>query len=222
VRTLTSPSFDLSGENVQRFVKFRYAYARMTTAASADQFRVLASSDCGRTWVELLKRNNTTNPKLSTIGDTPSDIVAGTFIPEPNQYRMDSLSFSNLPGAGNNISIRFEMTSDKGNFLYLDNVSIGGITTSLSASSRSLAGVKIVPNPGDGNSLLITGLNGGDYAHAELVEISGKVLASYVFPAGENRGVKMNDAFGQQKEGLYFIRIRSFEGVQVIRWENKN
>jgi len=222
VRTLTSPSFDLSGENVQRFVKFRYAYARMTTAASADQFRVLASSDCGRTWVELLKRNNTTNPKLSTIGDTPSDIVAGTFIPEPNQYRFDSLSLGNLPGAGNNISIRFEMTSDKGNFLYLDNVSIGGITTSITEAARISGGVKIIPNPGDGNALLITGLNGASQARAELIEISGKVLAGYDLPLGENHGVKMNDAFGRQKEGLYFIRIQSQEGVQVIRWENKN
>jgi hypothetical protein len=222
VRTLTSPTFDLSGVNLERFVKFRYAYARITSAASADQFRVLASSDCGRTWTELLKRNNTTTPKLSTIGDTPSDVVAGTFIPEPNQYRLDSLSLNNLSGAVNNISIRFEMTSDKGNYLYLDNVSIGGITTNLRGEENGASNIRVIPNPGDGNSVLRLESLKGLSPTAELVEISGRVLSSFKLPSLTSMDITIRDAFGNQKPGLYFIRVSSSEGVRIIKWENKN
>jgi len=220
VRVLTSPSFDLSGNNVQKFVKFRYAYARLTTAASSDQLRVLASSDCGRTWIELLKRNNTSTPKLSTIGDTPSDVVVGTFIPEPAQYRLDSLSLSSLPGSGNNISVRFEMTSEKGNFLYLDNVVIGGITTGFNDISLEGKGISIAPNPGDGNAVLQLSRLGAQVLGVELLDLQGKVLSSSKIEVSGNTRMTMNEAFGPQKTGIYLIRVKSASGIQSLKWAN--
>ena len=220
VRSLTSPSFDLSAGNLQKFVRFRYAYARMTTAASTDQLRVLASSDCGRTWTELLKRSNTTNPRLSTIGDTPSDVVAGTFIPEPNQYRSDSLSFASLAGSGNNVSIRFEMTSDKGNFLYLDNVVISGITTSLEQQTLNPESIQIQPNPGDGNSIFRVNGFSGKQIRSELLDLQGRILSSYSFKADENNLFTMREVFGSQNPGIYLIRIHTPAGIQVLKWSN--
>lgn len=221
VRTLTSPSFDLSAGNIQKFVKFRYAYARMTTAASADQLRVLASSDCGRTWTELLKRNNSTNPKLSTIGDTPSDIVAGTFIPEPNQYRRDSLSFASLAGSGNNISIRFEMTSDKGNFLYLDNVVIGGITTGNAPELEKKESFLILPNPGDGNSILRIEGFAGKNIPTELLDVQGRIISSGNILSDGNQKLTMREVFGNINPGVYMVRIYTPAGIQVLKWANQ-
>lgn len=222
VRELVSPAFDLSGLNIQRFLKFRYAYARMTTAASADQFRVLASSDCGRTWTELLKRNNTTNPKLSTIGDAAADIVAGTFIPEPNQYRSDSLSLNSLVGAGNNISVKFEMTSELGNYLYLDNVTIGGIQTSVNNYFNQTFSASIAPNPGDGNSKLLINLVSGQSVRADLIDVTGKLVSSKELAPASEFSTEMQDLFGPVKPGIFIIRLSSDAGVRVIKWENKN
>lgn len=220
VRTLTSPSFNLSGANVQKFVRFRYAYARVSTATAVDQLRVLASTDCGRTWTELLKRNNTTNPKLSTIGDTPADVVVGSFIPEPTQYRRDSLSLNNLAGSAANISIRFEMTSDKGNFLYLDDVVIGGITTDLDESFSSQQQIRIQPNPGDGSAVLNLAGFAGKEINAELTDLQGRILGSFTSVGGESVQIKMSEAFGNHKQGIYLLRVRTSEGMRILRWVN--
>jgi len=194
----------------------------MTTAASADQFRVLASSDCGRTWTELLKRNNTTTPKLSTIGDAAADIVAGTFIPEPSQYRSDSLSLNTLIGAGNNISVKFEMTSELGNYLYLDNVTIGGIQTSVNNYFNQTFSASIAPNPGDGSSKLLINPVTGQSVRVELIDITGKLVSSKELTPELYFSAEIQDLFGPVKPGIFIIRLSSDAGVRVIKWENKN
>ena len=220
VRTLTSPAFNLSGSNVQKLVRFRYAYARTSTATALDMFRVLGSTDCGRTWTELMRRTNGTNPKLSTIGDTPSDVVVGTFIPEPSQYRQDSLSLNNLTGNASNISIRFEMTSDKGNFLYLDNVIIGGITTDVAGEIRNQETMVIQPNPGDGGAILnLAGFSNREIL-AELSDLQGRKISQYNLNGQDAVSVRMQDAFGLQRPGMYLLRIKTKDGIRLLKWLN--
>jgi hypothetical protein len=158
---------------------------------------------------------------LSTIGDGPSDVFVGTFGPEQNQYRQDSLSLNSVPGLGNNITIRFSMTSDKGNFLYLDDVVIGGLFTQSANQIRSHAGLVIIPNPGYGNSRIYIPAEEGDTVEADLIDLHGRVLAHHKIQNAGSREIPMNEIFGIQKSGMYLVRVKSKRETKTIRWLNK-
>ncbi len=222
IRELVSPSFNI--ENIPssgRYITFRMAYARISTAASADQLRVLASTDCGKTWTEYFKRSNTTNPKLSTIGDGVSDVVPGSFIPEPFQYRKDSISLASLPADVKNLIVKFEMTSEKGNFLYMDNFEISSITAADKLLATGKLALDIFPNPTrDQSSLVLRNPNSGSIAF-ELLDVTGKVMSSRNIKTNigaEVSTISTADLFGKVGPGIYFIRAKSGSEEKVIRW----
>ncbi len=222
VRELISPSFNIENIPVSaRYITFRMAYARISTAASVDQLRVLASIDCGKTWTEYYKRSNTTNPKLSTIGDAASDVVPGSFIPEPFQYRKDSISLSSLPAATKNLIVKFEMTSEKGNFLYLDNFEISTLTAADKLLATGKLALDIYPNPTkDQSSIIIRNPNSGALT-LELMDVTGKVIGSNEMKTNSGEDVttvSSSSLFGKVAPGLYFIRAKSGVEEKVIRW----
>lgn len=222
IRELISPSFNIESIPASaRYFTFRVAYARVSTAASADQLRVLASIDCGKTWTEYYKRSNITNPKLSTIGDAAGDVVTGSFIPEPFQYRKDSISLSSLPTDTKNLIVKFEMTSEKGNFLYLDNFEISSITASDKLISNDKLAIEVFPNPTkDNSSLILRSPNSGSIVF-ELLDVTGKVLntqSAKTNMSGEISNISTSDLFGKVSPGLYFIRAKAGNEEKVVRW----
>jgi hypothetical protein len=225
-RELISPAFSL--ENVpaeNRYITFRMAYARINTAASADQLRVLISTNCGKTWTEAWKRSNTTNPKLSTIGDGTADVVTGSFIPEPNQYRKDSISLASLPADTKNLIVKFEMTSETGNFLYLDNFWISQNVTGIEEVRQSVKMDMILyPNPSDMEARLMIKSPGSKPVRIELRDIAGRTIAVkdiQAFNLFETAEFSVGEAFQTVGPGVYFIHAQSVSAEKTIKWLRK-
>jgi PKD repeat protein len=223
VRDLVSPGINISGIPAQdRKIVFYMAFARTSTATASDQLRVLISTNCGQTWSEVWKKSNTTPNPLSTIGNTATDVVPGNFIPEPFQYRKDSISLSSLPQNTSNLMVKFEMTSQRGNFLYLDDVRVGNLTT---AQSEILAAadfkVNLFPNPTSGESTIEIRNLKSSQVQISLTDLAGREIARSETAADASESlvqISSQKAFGKVNNGFYFIRIRNGASEKVIRW----
>jgi len=114
--SIISPSYSLSGLE-EATVSFYAAYARRNTT-NFDILRVYISPDCGETWQlrfvsggAALETVPTTSSPLTNI--TPSDWQLFEFTLQPIFFT-------------ENVRLRFEMISDGGNFLYIDDINITG------------------------------------------------------------------------------------------------
>lgn len=220
VREITSPAFDISNIPAEgRVLSFHMAYARIITAATVDQLRVLVSGNCGQTWTPVIVRNNTTNPPLSTIGMGNGDIVTSTFIPEPSQYRKDSVMLSMLPANTTSLLVKFEMTSERGNILYIDNLNIGrNVVSNNALYSRNQDFVRLVPNPNQGEAFLEWAQDGGNQmVSIQLFDVTGKRLNTYLSQEHAER-LNTKELFGTLQKGVYLIQISKGNKIQNIRW----
>jgi PKD repeat protein len=222
IRELVSPGFSLEGIPInEREILFKMAYARVSTAAAADQLRVLYSVNCGKTWVEVYKRSHTTTIKLSTIGDAATDVVASTFVPEPFQYRTETVSLASLPLSSPNVMIKFEMTSEKGNFLYLDDIRL---TTNTSIENLTRANgleISLRPNPSSNESTLFFRNATSPSLAVQLTDLTGRVLSTAQIAGLDGSSVQSastSELFGKVPVGMYFIKVRTLGEEKIIRW----
>jgi PKD repeat protein len=222
VRELVSPAFDISSlQSNDRVLSFYMAFARTSTATAADQLRVLLSTNCGQTWTEVWKKNNTTAQKLSTIGDGPTDIIAGNFFPEPNQYRQEIISLSNLPQNTTTLNYKFEMTSQRGNFLYLDNVQLGPTISIDKLEKQRVFDVLLLPNPSSGGTnIQLRNLVSGPI-EISLNDITGRVLKStkvLEYPVEGHLKLSSQKLFGEVSKGIYFLKISEKGQEKLVKW----
>ena len=222
VRELVTPGINISNIPIQdRKIVFYMAFARTSTAVAADQLRVLISTNCGQTWTEVWKKSNTTPNKLSTIGDGATDIVTGNFIPEPNQYRMETINLSTLPQNTQNVSVKFEMTSQRGNFLYLDDVRMFNLATDLpDLASSNVPVVNLYPNPSSGESTIEVRNLSASKMRISLTDLTGKEIAGSDWSDNSSGVVRIpsQKVFGKVSNGFYLIRVKANGLDKVIRW----
>ncbi len=122
-------------------ITFDVAYAFYTAAPSNenDKLEVFCSTNCGTTWTSIYMKAGTTL--------TTAPLTTAAFVPTATQWRNEVVA---LPaGASNNPSVlvRFTATSDYGNNLYIDNVNLGAIPTSIKATATTDFNVSLYPNP---------------------------------------------------------------------------
>ena len=216
IRELISPGIDLTSimSNAPQ-LSFRMAYARRTTAISSDQLRVLVSTNCGQSWTPILVRSNTTNPTLAT---NPA-IMTSDFIPDLTDYRKDSVSLNNLTSGITNVLFKFEMRSDKGNNLFLDNVIIDGVVSSKQQNGKKTFDVSLFPNPSPGSSTIFIQNIEGKNISIELSDLLGKKTGSYQIN-NQNSQVRLEtqELFGSVQKGIYQICIKTDRGSQTLKW----
>ncbi len=137
--SLFSPDFNLSN-NAIHTLKFNYSYSQ-TTPQNNDQFEVLASTDCGNTWVNIF---NKSGANLSTTGALQNS----PFTPTINQWQSASIPLTQFVN-NNKVYFRFRLTPDingAGNNFYLDNIIVVNGITSIKENT-SLSEISIYPNP---------------------------------------------------------------------------
>lgn len=220
-RELISPAIDLSSGTGPYKIFFRTAYARISTATAADQLRVLISTDCGKTWTESFKRSHTTNPPLSTIGNTASDIVSGTFIPELSQYRLDSISLASLPANTTNLLVNFEMTSERGNFLYLDNFRVAGVTSVADENRAKDLSVLVIPNPSESNATIRVQTDQAGSTSIKVTDLTGRVHYADRVQIYNNSGeteISTASWASGLRSGVYLIQVSNGVKTKTVRW----
>jgi hypothetical protein len=114
------------------------------------------------------------------------------------------------------------MTSQRGNFLYLDDVRVGNLTT---AQSEILAAadfkVNLFPNPTSGESTIEIRNLKSSQVQISLTDLAGREIARSETAADASESlvqISSQKAFGKVTRGFYFIRVKNGVSEKVIRW----
>jgi hypothetical protein len=216
IRELIGPGIDLTpimANGPQ--LSFRMAYARRISTASTDQLRVLASTDCGQTWNPILTRSNTSSPTLATT----VQLFTNDYIPDLNDYRLEKVSLSNFSTGISNFLFKFEMRSDKGNNLFLDNVVVEGTVSNRSLDKLNSIKVDLFPNPTNESSTILISNPQGKDIKVDLLDLLGRKINQNDLGGSDSEiSLETKNVFGEIQKGIYLINVKSDLGSQTLKW----
>ncbi len=204
VDELISPSVNLTVINAPKI--YYYVAYTQRDANDEDKLRVLVSTDCGDAWTQ----------RTSKIGSTlaTSSTQITNFIPtQPTQWRLETVSLSSYTGV-TNLRVKWEFTSDGGNYIYIDNVNISG-TLGEEEIVNNPFDLQLFPNPVIGYSTLIFDAGGSSALKITVKDLMGrelKVLADANF-SGENQ---ITFDSGEFSKGVYFLTLEH-EGKTYVK-----
>ena len=114
------PGANLTGFSSAQ-LQFDVAYAPYN-ANNFDGLEVLVSTNCGATWTSVYSKSNT------TLATAPA--VTTSFVPTAAQWRTETVSLT--PYVGNSkVIVSFKNLSGYGNNLYVDNINLTGVVSSV-------------------------------------------------------------------------------------------
>ena len=199
--TLYSPSFDFS-QIADVSIKFKYAYVKRNNK-SADKLRVLISSNCGQTWNLI---NNISGANLETGTATTAN-----FVPLPSQWKEANVNVPTIYKTQTNVRIKFEFISASGNNFYFDDFNIPG-TASNQEELNFVNGLKVYPNPNNGDfQVSIDAAQPGE-AIFKLIDISGKTVWTKNRTLELGTGIYPVQSAGLSK-GIYWLNIQTPFGI---------
>ena len=184
---------------------FKVASAQKTTA-TAERLAVYISKDCGQTW---LLRFNKAGAALATNNGV---LVNGSFAPTSNEWRQESINLT--PGIiGQNTMFKFEVTSDQGNSLFLDDIEINGQISGVAENQALQTSFNVYPNPSNGQATVTFALPTHTDYSLEVYTITGQQIGS-AFAKQKQSGkqeVKLSDIIGgnQLKAGVYLVKLHA-------------
>jgi PKD repeat protein len=195
-----SEAVDVSEYEVPLFLHFKYAYARRVSSAS-EILLVLGSDDCGQSW-STLKAYNATN--LVTGPVSPD------WVPQSkDDWGRASISLSRYEDA-TNLFLRFDVISQKGNSVFIDDINVGEFALSTSELDN-MNPWKVIPNPAQ-NSFVIKTEIGTAKGSLSIKDLTGRIL----FEREINSAQTSVNSSGMSN-GLYVITISSDNKI----WSSK-
>ncbi|MBK0402921.1 T9SS type A sorting domain-containing protein [Adhaeribacter sp. BT258] len=201
---LISPS--ISFYNVKgASLKFKLAHAQKTSESN-ERLVVSISEDCGNTWTD---RYTKTGGTLATAPITAS----GNFSPQSaSHWRQETVVIPNT-FSGGNLMFKFEVTSDGGNPVYLDDIEINGIVSGMNESLASAANLNVYPNPSNGDATVSFALpTASDYT-LEVLSVTGQQIGKSYVKQSQNgtQEIKLSNITGQQnlKAGVYLVKLQA-------------
>lgn len=130
IEEVSLPNFDLTTASSPSLT-FQVAYRLFSnpgvTPNWSDTLRVLLSNDCGQTWNQLYYKYSS---NLTTIVPAYSTTA---FIPGQADWRLETINLTSF-ALSNNVLIKFKVTSDFENNLYIDDINITGTSTNAGVS----------------------------------------------------------------------------------------
>lgn len=179
------PFLDLSSNSATPYMRFNWAYAK-SVALYSDEMIVQLSTDCGATWNQIYYRANTglvTGPTQTT-----------PFIPDSSQWKQATINLTSY-ASETYVLIKIMNVTDGGNFLYIDDISIGDVDLSIAAQEELF---KIYPNPNNG--AFTVQLLHPYQGEIKLYSIDGQLVQSFVI-TGKNTTVSLKNL----SPGVYFL-----------------
>ncbi|MEO8590328.1 MAG: hypothetical protein ABI432_13220 [Flavobacteriales bacterium] len=194
---LMLPRLDLSSMS-STALEFSVAYALYNTS-SVDRLQVKASTDCGETWSVLYDKQGAA---LSTAPAT-----TGAFTPTATQWRAESVDISSVVGEAD-VIFAFVSTSNYGNNVYFDDISIGNV---VGMEEAGLNEVRVFPVPSNGTVTLRLRNELTGSVLAEVLTIDGKTAHAERWTGASTRSM---DLAGLAK-GSYVLRLTGVDGKQL-------
>lgn len=202
VNTFTSPNIDMTNIGSPVNISFKVAYAQKNNA-SVDKLRVLVSKNCGLTW----------QPRYSRIGvglaTNGGAYVATNFVPTATQWREETVSINVLANSPNAI-IQFEMTTDGGNNIYIDDINITG-AVGIDEQNSPVSEFQIYPNPVSYDSYISFYLKENKPVSLRVYDMIGKAVFYEdmgVLPAGAYDKA-VSEAVPALRSGVYILELNA-------------
>lgn len=175
------------------------------SSASDDGLKVYISSTCGTSW-QL--RYNKSGDVLATTSSTNSAFTPSS----QSQWREETVNLGNFAGR-EHVLIRFEVTSDEGNNIYIDDINISG-TASIEDANEAIK-LALVPNPATDNVRLTFDIIGGETMTGEIVDVTGRRVKT-IFSQAKLQGLQSYDINTHNlAKGLYYVRLTGVNSQYV-------
>ncbi|KAA9325202.1 M43 family zinc metalloprotease [Adhaeribacter soli] len=202
VNTLIMPAVNFNNITGST-LKFKVAYAQRA-AVTNDKLSVYFSKDCGRTWA---LRYNKIGANLSTTGT-----FLNNFTPNAAQWRQETVALGNYATA--NTLIKFEITSNSGSSLYLDDIEItGNAISGLEDAQANALNLNVYPNPSNGDATVGFALTGKSDYTLEVLSITGQRIGQALVKQNQegSQQLKLSSITGQVtlKAGVYLVKLQA-------------
>jgi PKD repeat protein len=192
---------------------FQHAYAQHSSVK--DSLIVKISNDCGTTWTRILAAGPNGTPNVFSTHSPMST----SFFPQSDYdwcgsaygtscYQLDLSAWAGQ----RNIKILFESDNRHGNNIFLDNISISGLT-GIQETGINHERIKVYPNPTTG-IVNLTILDPSSRIDLSVINTQGQTVYSDHFSAKSGNLEKQLD-FSAYTKGIYFLRIISDQTTLV-------
>ncbi len=181
-------------------LSFRLSYANRQ--GFNDQFRVLLSEDCGKSFNKTLLEANS-----DSLAVTES---SSSWVPTSDEdWKEFSLDLSQVVGVEDSIRIAFIMVNGNGNNLYIDDINIRG---NEAPSYEDV--IRVYPNPAISTFNLGFNLPRKESVEVTVLDMSGKLILREDVPNAFNQIIQYKTP---DHPGLYFVRVVGANFVQTSR-----
>lgn len=179
-------------------LSFDYAYAQRS--GFEDAFHVLSSGDCGSTWDTLFSE---AGADLATSSKSPT----GRFWPEASDWDSVQINLTALP---TNI-IKFVGETDRGSMLFLDNVSVDIINSTIEIIEEN--NISVYPNPTQNQFNIKTTSN--EPTLLNIYSVTGQLVHSSQFTNSTQIDCS---TWGN---GVYFLLLDNKQTVKTVKFIKK-
>ncbi len=194
---LLTPPYNLTFAT-QPVLHWDHAYAKFP--GYSDTLIVFYSTDCGLTKHTLWVKGDSL---LATAAPT-----TGRFVPGSAQWKTDSISLNSLTNF-NDVQFGFENKNGFGNYIYLDNINITCLNTSIYEVSAS-DGITIFPNPTDNTITISIANNPIKENKIELNNLFGDIIYTNEISLSPNQKITID--IHTLPSGIYFLRMKTNNG----------
>ncbi len=188
-------------------IYFDVAYAPYNTTYS-DTLAIYYSTDCGSTFTQVYSKGGTTLGTTGNYVTTGADTnTIGCFLPSSNNWRTDTIHIPAIAGISN-VMFSFENRSGNGSPLYIDNINLPGVPTTIPVISTTPS-TSIFPNPNSGQfTIAFVNISGNPY-----VKIYNVLGQEVYMTQLKNENTNIN--IGNQPNGVYIYHIFSENGSAI-------
>ena len=196
---LLLPRFDFTSFVGTPYLNFKWAYAKSDPNYS-DELIVLVSKDCGVNWSQVFYRTGA----AMTTGTTQTTPYIPTVSTVWKIANISLATYTTYP----NVQIKIVNVTDGGNNLYVDNINLGALITSVNEIETTVNDVLIYPNPTSGNFLIEYQLTKNEEVTIEMTDVLGREVYKTIHKSqiiGQNK-LEVNTLL---KSGVYNISVKT-------------
>lgn len=198
---LILPRFDFTSYVGTPYLTFRWAYAKSDPNYS-DELIVLASKDCGVTWTQVFYRtgaNLVTGPTQTT-----------PYVPDANTVWKSATINLGTYSTFSNVVLKIVNVTDGGNNLYIDNINLGALPTSM-IENENINTLSLYPNPSGGTFVLNYSLETKENVSLVITDLLGRLVYEDILTP-QTAASQTYEIYTKLETGIYTLELISKSG----------